>query len=122
MFFFLLQPEAILLGTARVYKRCNKQLADLCYDGGLAPFIGASGALLLLGVQGGSHTAVAWRSRSPPPWDRPWTRSIIDKVGRGGREAADRAVLLAGTAVSEVEPAMTFSVGGLRRPPALSPE
>ena len=96
MTFFLLQPEAILLGIARVYKRCYKQLANPCYDGSLVPFIGASGALLLLGLQGGSHTAVAWRSRSPPLPLRPWTRSIADKGGRGGRPAADRAVLLQG--------------------------
>ena len=112
MIFLLLKPEAILVRSARVYKCCSKQLADLCYDGGLAPFKGASGALLLLGVRGGSHTAVAWRSRSPPPPDRPWTRSIIDKVGRRGRQATDRAVLPAGTAVSVVEPTMTFSLEG----------
>ena len=96
MIFFLLQPEAILLGTTRVYKRCRKQLADPCYDGSLVPFIGASGALLLLGLQGGSHMAEAWWSRSPPRPVRPWTRSIADKGGRGGRPAADRAVLLQG--------------------------
>ena len=50
MIFFLLQSEAILLGIARVYKHCCKQLADPCYDGGLGAFIGASGALLLLGL------------------------------------------------------------------------
>ena len=122
MVFFLLQPEAILLGIARVYKRGYKQLADLYYNGGLGAFIGASGALLLLSLQGGSHMAVAWWSRSPPLLLRPWTRSITDKGGRGGRQAADRVVLPAWKAVSEVEPTMTFSVGGLRRPPALSPE
>ena len=75
-------------------------------------FIGASGALLLLGLQGGSHTAVAWRCRSPPRPLRPWTRSITNKGGRGGRQAADRAVLPAERAVSEVEPLMTYSLEG----------
>ena len=42
MVFFLLQPEAILLGIARVYKRGCKKLADPSYDGGLGAFIGAS--------------------------------------------------------------------------------
>ena len=56
-----------------------------------------------------------------PPWSVcPWTRSIVDKGGRGGRQAADRAVLPAERAVSGVEPPMTFSFGGLRRTPALS--
>ena len=96
MTFFLLQSEAILLGIARVYKRCAIRKADLSYDGSLVPFIGASGALLLLGVRGGSHMAVAWRSKSPPPFVRPWTRSIANKDGRGGRPPADRAVLLQG--------------------------
>ena len=122
MVFFLLQPEAILTSVARAYSCCSMQMAHLCYDGSLVPFIGASGALLRLGLQGGSHMAVAWWSWSPPPSVRPWTRSIVDKGGRGGRQAADRAVLPAGRAISGVEPAMTFSVGGLRRPPALSPE
>ena len=112
MIFFLLQLKAILLCIARVYKRGCKQLAHPCYDGGLGAFIGASGALLLPGVQGGSHTAVVWKCRSPPLPARPWTRSIADKGGRGGRQAADRAVLPTGKAISEVEPAMTFSLEG----------
>ena len=58
-----------------------------------------------------------------PPWRvRPWTRSIVDKGGRGGRQAVDRAVLPVERAVSKVEPVMTFSFGGLRCPPALSSE
>ena len=122
MVFFLLQPEAILTSVARVYKCCSTQRADLCYDGCLVPFIGPSGALLRLGLQGASHTAEARWSWSPPRSLCPWTRSIVDKGGHGGRLAADRAVLPAERAVSEVEPAMTFSIGGLRRPPSLSLE
>ena len=122
MVFFLLQPEAILTSVARVYQGCSTQRADLCYDGCLVPFIGPSSALLWLGLQGGSHTAKARWSWSPPPSLCPWTQSIADKGGRGGRPAADRTVLPAEGAVSEVEPAVTFSVGGLRRPPALLSE
>ena len=122
MIFFLLELKATLTRIARVYKGCSTPRVDPCYDGCLPPFIGASGALLRLGLQGGSHMAVSWRSRSPQPSLRPWTRSIVDKGGRGGRQAADRAVLPAERAVSEVEPTMTFSFGGLRRPPALSSE
>ena len=88
------------------------KIADLSYDGGLGAFIGASGALLLLGLQGGSHMAEAWWSRSPPLLLRPWMQSITGKGGRGGRQAADRAVLSAGGAVSEVEPLMTYSLEG----------
>ena len=122
MIFFLLQPEAILLGVARVYKCCSMQMAELCYDGSLVPFIGASGTLLLLGLQGGSHTAVARWSRSPPRPVHPWTRSIADKGGVVADMQPTALVLSAERAVSEVEPAMTISVGGLRRPPALSSE
>ena len=122
MVFFLLQSEAILTRVAKVYKGCSTQRADLCYDGCLPSFIGPSGALLRLGLQGGSHTAEAWWSMSPPWSVRPWTRSIVDKGGRGGRQAADRAVLPAERAVSEVEPTMTISIGGLPRPSALSSE
>ena len=86
MTFFLLQAEAILLGIGRVWKRCGIRKADLPYDGSLVPFIGASGALLLLGLRGGSHMTKAWRSRSPPWPVRPWTRSIADKGGRGRSE------------------------------------
>ena len=120
--FFLLRLKAILTRVARVYKGCSTQRADPCYDGCLVPFIGPSGALLRLGLQGGSHTAETRWSWSPPPSLCPWTRSIAEKGGRGGRPAADRAVPLVEGAVSEVEPAVTFSVGGLRRPPTLSPE
>ena len=44
--------------------------------------------------------------------DRSWTRSIVDKVGRGGRQAANCAEQLAWSAVSGVELTMTiFSEG-----------
>ena len=122
MVFFLLQPRAILTRVARVYKGCRPQRDDLCYDGCLVPFIDPSGALLPLGLQGASHTAEARWSWSPPRSVCPWTRSIVDKGGRGGRPAIDHAVVPAEGEVSEVEPTMTFSVGGLRRPPALSSE
>ena len=79
MVFFLLQPEAILTSVSRVYKGCITQRADLFYDGCLVPFIGPSGALLRLGLQGGSYMAESGWSRSPPPSVRPWTRSIVDK-------------------------------------------
>ena len=59
MVFFLLQLEAILTSVARVYKGFSTQRADPCYDGCLVPFIGSSGLLLRLGLQGGSHTAEA---------------------------------------------------------------
>ena len=122
MIFFLLGLKAILTRIARVYKGCSTPRVDPCYDGCLPPFIGASGALLRLGLLGGSQMAVAWWSWSPLPSVRPWTWSIVDKGGRGGRQAADRAVLPAERAVSEVEPTMTFSFGGLRHRPALSLE
>ena len=121
MIFFLLGLKASLTSVATVYKGCSTQRADPCYDGCLVPFIGPSRALLWLGLQGGSHMAEAGWSWSPPRCLRPWTRSMVDKGGRSGRQAADRAVLPAERAVSEVDPTMTFSVGGLRRLPALSP-
>ena len=74
MIFFLLGLEAILTSVARVYKGCSTQRVDPCYDGCLLPFIGDSGALLRLGLQGGSHTAEAPWSWSPPRSIRPWTR------------------------------------------------
>ena len=52
--------------------------------------------------------AVAWRSWSPPLLKPPWTLSIRDKVGRGGRQAADRAERLAGVSVIVVDPTMTI--------------
>ena len=100
MIFFLLGLKAILTRIARVYKGCSSRRVDPCYDGGTSPFIGASGALLRLGLQGGSHMAEAGWSGSPPASVRPWTWSIVDKGGRGGRQATDRAVLPTEWAVS----------------------